>query len=485
MDIKLDLSGRHPAFDKQFPIFNIFYPMQVDKKGDIFLNGFPEFKTTNFDQTKSAALYFHFPFCETICNFCPFTRGKYQDHKTITNYLMALIREIEIKSELNDLKKIPVNSIFVGGGTPSLLNANEIYLFGETIQKYFDLSRLKEFSFECEVKSVTEDKVIALRDIGVTNGRFGLQSFSPFWREMFDLTARLDQIYHTVELFKKYLPKTSFDILYAMNGHTIADLEADLALAITMGNDLIDVYPIDNVVTQIKLHEKTKSANLPPLTADYRYSMNMYLRDYMREHGFLPHNGHGYVRSDSLELKSNPTVTRSYTFEYHNHVYGYDHYEVVGFGVNAISILHGKVITNPNNRNKYVHKMREGKELDILVSRHDQEIDASRGLVTRLPYHGYARKDEIDWSYIPQSTRDALEAFQEAGLVIDQGDELVTTELGWRWYVNMMYVAMPASQRKVLNASVVHRLRQEGRELMAEQIVFRKEGAHQLLGMSP
>jgi len=69
-------------------------------------------------------------------------------------------------------------------------------------------------------------------------------------------------------------------------------------------------------------------------------------------------------------------------------------------------------------------------------------------------------------------------------LVIDQGDELVTTELGWRWYVNMMYVAMPASQRKVLNASVVHRLRQEGRELMAEQIVFRKEGAHQLLGMS-
>lgn len=473
MEIHINKSGKHPIFDRQYPVFNIFYPLQVDaQEGDVLINGFTEFEQTSFAETKSVALYFHFPFCETICNFCPFTRGKYHDHEIITRYLSALIREIEIKATLVDLKRIPVRAIFVGGGTPSLLTADEIRLFGHAIHKHFDLSDLCEFSFECEVKSVTEDKVIALRDIGVTNARFGLQTFDRYWRDMFDLTASIDQLYAAMALFKKYLPYTSFDILYAMNGQTVSQFESDLKLATEMGNDLIDVYPIDNVVTQIKLHNKTKKLGLAPLSADTRYEMNLHLRNFMRERGFIPHNGHGYVRTTAEDIALNEVVSRKYTFEYHNHVYGYDRYEVVGFGVNAISVLHGKVLTNPNNRNQYIRQMIEGRELDVLVSRHGPEIDASRGVVTRLPYHGHIRKDAIEWDLLPPETLNALEAFQTAGLVIEKEDELVTTEAGWRWYVNMMYCSMPKGQKKVLNASVVHSLRQEGRELTTEQVVF-------------
>ncbi len=472
MELVLNKSGRGFAFDKQLPVFNIFYPSQADGENDVFCDGISEIRKTDFSRTRSVALYFHFPFCDTICNFCPFTRGKYSDHSVITEYLKALIREIQLKNETGVLRQLPVGAIFVGGGTPSLLEADEIREFGAAIAENFDLSRLTEFSFECEVKSVTPEKVVALRDIGVTNARFGLQTFDPYWRDMFDLTASLDQIHHASELFAAHIKYTSFDILYAMNGHTMEQFERDLSSAVAMGNHLVDVYPVDNVVTQPKLHEKTKQAGHLPLSANTRFEMNRFLRRYMKDHGFLPHNGHGYVRATKQELLEDPVVTRSYSFEYHNHIYGYEGFDVVGFGVNAISILRQTVLSNPNNRRSYVDSLLKRSVVDTQRSQHSAEIAASRPLVTRLAYHGHIDRGMIDWSNISDETLRSLGDLYEADLVTDRANEIVLTRRGWEWYVNIMYYMMPQSQKDLLDGFIVHHLSQKGREMTKEQIIF-------------
>lgn len=461
------------AFDRQVPVFNIYYPLQWDADaGDVFCNPIEAMREVPLHEIGSAALYFHFPFCDTICNFCPFTRGKFGDREIIARYLDALIREVERKAQVTDLKALPVRAIFVGGGTPSLMTAEEILKFGAMIKAHFDLSRLREFSFECEVKSVTRDKVLALKEIGVTNARYGLQTFNPYWRDMFDLTASLDQIYTANELFRTLLPRSSFDILYAMDGHTDEEFLADIDEA-TRISDLVDVYPIDNVVTQIKLHEKLVAAGKQPTSANKRFDMNVRLRDHMRERGFLPHNGHGYVRCTPEELARNPVVSRTYTFDYHNHVYGHADTVVVGFGVNAISILPRMTLSNTNNRVQYIRDMTEGDGgRTTQISRHGPEIDASRPLVTRLPYHGFVEKDQVRWRDMPSHTLDALSQFLDAGLVLDAGHEYTLTMEGWRWYVNMMYYSMPLSQKSVLDNFIIHNLRQPGRRITAEQITF-------------
>jgi coproporphyrinogen III oxidase-like Fe-S oxidoreductase len=461
------------AFDRQVPVFNIYYPLQWDADaGDVFCNPIEAMREVAPEDIGSAALYFHFPFCDTICNFCPFTRGKFGDREIIARYLDALIREVERKAQVTDLKALPVRAIFVGGGTPSLMTAEEILKFGAMIKSRFDLSRLREFSFECEVKSVTKDKVLALKEIGVTNGRYGLQTFNPSWRDMFDLTASLDQIYTANELFRTLLPRSSFDILYAMDGHTDEEFLADIDEA-TRISDLVDVYPIDNVVTQIKLHQKLAAAGKEPTSANKRFEMNVRLREYMREKGFLPHNGHGYVRCTPEELARNPVVSRSYTFDYHNHVYGHADTVVVGFGVNAISILPRMTLSNTNNRVQYIRDMMEGDGgRSTQISRHGAEIDASRPLVTRLPYHGFVEKNQLRLRDMPSHCLEALSQFLDAGLVVDSGDEYTLTMEGWRWYVNMMYYSMPPSQKTVLDNFIIHNLRQPGRRITAEQITF-------------
>lgn len=159
-------------FNAQFPIYNFFFPSQINiDKG---LNLSDVLYMANVGVT-SRALYFHFPFCETICSFCPFTRGIYKSENDIDRYVSAIIQEIELKSQLIELDNVPIEAIFFGGGTPSLLSPEQIKKVGKAIIDKFDLSKLREFSFEIEVKSLTLDKVLAMKSIGVTHPRFGLQ----------------------------------------------------------------------------------------------------------------------------------------------------------------------------------------------------------------------------------------------------------------------------------------------------------------------
>ncbi len=186
-------------FDRQFPIYNFFFPGQGKERSDAALR---DVLTAAQDHATSRALYFHVPFCDTICNFCPFTRGKYSNREVINQYFESLLTEIRMKADLVDLKRVPIGAIFFGGGTPSLLNADQILRIGDLIRATFDLSHLREFSFEIEVKSLTRERAQAMRDIGVTHPRFGLQTFSPKWREMFDLTATLEQIHGATAMLR-------------------------------------------------------------------------------------------------------------------------------------------------------------------------------------------------------------------------------------------------------------------------------------------
>ncbi|MCR9655479.1 hypothetical protein NB537_11765, partial [Vibrio parahaemolyticus] len=140
MELKLRPHNKM-KFNAQFPVYNFFFPSQINidkslKLSDVLLNA-----NTGI---KSRALYFHFPFCETICSFCPFTRGIYKSESDIERYVSAIIKEIELKSHLIQLNNVPIEAIFFGGGTPSLLSPEQIIKVGKAITDNFDLSKLRE-----------------------------------------------------------------------------------------------------------------------------------------------------------------------------------------------------------------------------------------------------------------------------------------------------------------------------------------------------
>ena len=441
-------------FRSFIPIYNWIYPLTA-RKSEIYTN---ELKSGVFPliasaPIKSRALYFHIPFCDTICTFCPFVRGKYSNSGAIENYTNALIREIQVKAPL--LRgDAPVAAIFFGGGTPSLLNASQITRIGNAIRDYFNLQHLREFSFEFEAKSVDEEALQALRSIGVTHGRFGLQTFNPKYRTLFALTATVDQLYRTADLLSRRFTFVSCDVIYGMHGQSVEDFIDDIGGVAGLNLSNIDFYPINNTVTQTKLHSAYKKAGIAPTGSMVKFYMNSLLRKLMEGYGYLPHNGHGYVKVPATEISRSPVVTDLYSFVYHEHVYGYLGYDVVGFGVNAITSTTRFTIFNEPNREKYTRDMVNSGDCSYIVCEHPPEVDAARPLALHLPYHGTVDLDLIDWGLVPGESKRALDDIMRKGLVETNGRDLCLTIDGWRWYVNIMHALLPPTERRVLESLI-------------------------------
>ena len=459
------LSGKSLVkFDRQFPIYNFFFPSQGKERS---ANAVTDIWAQAARHVRSRALYFHVPFCDTICNFCPFTRGRYSSRAVIDQYFMALLGEIRLKADLVDLKAVPISAIFFGGGTPSLLDPEQIAEIGELIRQSFDLSQLREFSFEVEVKSLTQERADAMRAIGVTHPRFGLQTFSPKWREMFDLTASLDQIHDAADLLKRRFPYQTFDILYGMSGQDEEELMADLREAIALGTTNVDIYPIDNIVTQVGLHAKLERADAAPTSAMRKFGMNVLVDQAMRHAGFMPHNGHGYVRTRA----TGDVVSEAYSFVYHEHVYGYHDHDLMGFGVNAISSTMGHILTQTHSKKVYQEAI-AARRIPCEISGHDAALDFARPLVLRLPYHGRIDKLRVRWDAVHPEVLAKLERLKEEALVVEDGTSLSLTKLGWYWYVNIMYFLMPHDDQLLMNAMVVDKLEDPGRRFSKRELLF-------------
>jgi oxygen-independent coproporphyrinogen-3 oxidase len=450
--MRLLKDGRE-KFDLHFPIYNWLYPtfLQEDEVPKN-TSGTSFFKQIDNSKIKARALYFHIPFCETICSFCPFEKSGFRNYDYVQEYVDALINEIRIKSQIPNIINRPVEVIFFGGGTPSILNPEQILRIGREIHNSFDTSRLKEFSFEIEVKSISKEKLLAMREIGVTHGRFGLQTFNEKYRKLFNLTSTMDQIHQAIEMLNSTLNYFSFDMIYGMNGQTDDEFEDDIINAAKQNTLNIDFYPLNNYVSQIALHRAFRSNNLF-LNSPYRkLEMNVRLKEKLNELGFIPHNGHGYFRT-TKKSHDCPIITDDYTFHYHKHVYGYDDRDIVGFGNSAVSIFNGYSTINEAKRGKYISSLKSYC-LDYTIGKHNANAAANKAVLMHLPYFGYIDKNRVNWSEIYQETKIALEELKTNKLIEETQNQFRLTQIGWYWYVNLMYYLSPKFEKESLNSYI-------------------------------
>jgi len=116
-------------------------------------------------------LYVHIPFCSAICNYCNFNRGLF-DAAQKTRYVSALLTEIKNKGDGS-----PADTIFFGGGTPSLLEPSEVRCIIDACRSAFALTPDAEITLEANPETATRDRLRAFRDAGVNRLSFGVQSF--------------------------------------------------------------------------------------------------------------------------------------------------------------------------------------------------------------------------------------------------------------------------------------------------------------------
>lgn len=457
--MRLNRGNTLMKFDRQLPIYNWLYPLKGQETETIqFRDAHASFDATPI---QSRGLYFHIPFCETICTFCMLNRGLgAEGDEAIEKYVQALIKEIRIKATWPEITAVPPRVIWFGGGTPSILTPDQIRRIGKAIHESFDLSRLEEWTIEMEVKSVTAEKAAAFKEIGVTKARLGLQTFNERYRKLFNITATLDRTYEVVQILGDHFQYRSFDILYGMHGQTMRDFAEDVQKAIDMGTESCEFYPINHLVTQNALHTGYQGARLPALPYVDKMAMSIFAQKYLREAGFRLYNGHGYARLENPEQETD-FISKRYSNKYHEYCWANWDDDLIGFGASSVSQSLDWTIMNDESRPSYTRNLLDNDDIKVKVTRADH-IPYERGLVLQLPYHGKLAKSRIDWDRIPGECADRFGEVLAEGMFVDKGDEYAITELGWTWYVNMMYYLSPSSDQKVLDEFVERRSANKG-----------------------
>jgi oxygen-independent coproporphyrinogen-3 oxidase len=450
--VKLILVPDHPIlkFDRQLPFFNWYYPFERDSdrvpdRAAPLLGFAPR-------RHARTAVYIHIPFCQTICSFCPFSRGRYHSSVEVDRYVSALVAEIALKRQV--IGRYAPMAIFVGGGTPSILEPVHIEALGRAIHESFDLRSLEEFTFELEAKSVSADKLAAMRDIGVNRVSFGVQTFSERHRALFALDATVAQVRKAAELANATFAYTNADMIYGAPDQTLEELRRDAGEARSLGTTTIDFYPLNNLAAQLRMHREAEAQGFPTLPATTRLRYRLHLDEVMRAHAYAPISGYGYALARHVDR---PTVVQhAPKFLYHDIVYGYHDDLVMGYGAAALTQIPGFNLYNFADRGDYAAEVSAGRLPHDAFAVGDS---FEKGLVS-FPYRGVLDKSRIPWASLPVETTSALARACDASLVQDLGETLAVTAAGWLYYVNLMYYLMPAPGKNWISARIATRMRQ-------------------------
>jgi oxygen-independent coproporphyrinogen III oxidase len=181
-------------------------------------------------------LYVHLPFCAHRCGYCDFVTvvGRRDEH---ARYVAALLTELELE---RGLLAEPVETVFLGGGTPTFTDALALARLLEA------LPRAAEVTVEANPETVTTELAVMLCDLGVTRISLGAQSFQPQLLTVLERRARPADVRRAVHTLRDVnFDNISLDLIYGVPGQSAADLERDLAEALALEPEHLSAYELE------------------------------------------------------------------------------------------------------------------------------------------------------------------------------------------------------------------------------------------------
>lgn len=299
------------------------------------------------------SVYIHIPFCKSICSYCDFCKQLYNE-TNVKKYLNAL-RE-EIKDRYNDEE---LDTLYIGGGTPSSLNMNELRELFEII-KLLKTNNLKEFTFECNVNDITEELIIFLNDNKVNRLSIGIESFNKEKLKFMERFSNFDDVKQKIEMIRRIgINNINVDLMYGIPGETLKDLKNDLNLILKLKPEHISTYSlILEEYTKLSLREIT------PIDEEIELEMYNYIRNKLKKKKYT----HYEVSNFALNNKESK----------HNLNY-WNNEEYYGFGLGAHGYIDGIRYENTKNINKYIENDFVAKQ-EIVGIKEKQENELILGL---------------------------------------------------------------------------------------------------------
>ncbi|ASB97018.1 radical SAM family heme chaperone HemW [Streptococcus equi] len=228
---------------------------------------------------KPTSAYVHIPFCTQICYYCDFSKV-FIKNQPVDAYLEALIKEFE-SYQISSLK-----TLYIGGGTPTAITANQLDYLLSHLQQHLQLDQLEEFTIEANPGDLTEDKIAVLRQSAVNRISLGVQTFNDKQLKQIGRSHTEAQIYTTIASLKEAgFQNMSIDLIYALPGQTMQQVKENVAKALALDIPHLSLYSLILEHHTVFMN-KMRRGKLHLPTEDLEAEMFEYIISEMEASGF-------------------------------------------------------------------------------------------------------------------------------------------------------------------------------------------------------
>jgi oxygen-independent coproporphyrinogen-3 oxidase len=296
-------------------------------------------------------IYVHIPFCRKRCHFCYFKVYTDKDSAAIRNYLDAVIKELSFYAAKPVIGGRKPNFIYFGGGTPSYLSVDQLKHLTAAMGQLLSWEQVEEVTFEAEPGTLTDHKLKAIREMGVSRLSLGVENFDD---HILEINGRA---HHSKEIARAYsyareigFPQINIDLIAGMVEETEANWKECVRKTIELSPDSVTIYEME-IPYNTTIYQKMKAeGKLVAPVADWE------TKRHWVDYGFRELERAGYTVASAYTAVKSPTTTK---FIYRDRLWaGAD---LLGLGVASFGHINGVHYQNQHDFEPYLARLEQGQ----------------------------------------------------------------------------------------------------------------------------
>lgn len=363
----------------------------------------------------SAGIYLHIPFCRSRCSYCDFATDVFKSEAAVERYVSALVKEIENYELRSANPKLYIDTIYFGGGTPSLLSPAQLEKLLNAIDRKFFVAAESEITMEMNPATMTMETVCAYRNLGVNRASFGAQTFDDTELKRLGRKHTAQDVRETIELLRAAdFQNVSFDLIAGLPRQTLDDWERNLDEALKLKPEHLSLYLLE-IHEATPLAEQIHSRRQPMPDEDSAGEMYELMIEKTCESGYEQYEISNFSLP-GFESKHNSKYWRCEP--------------VFAFGVSAHSFDGKTRSANERDTNAYVALIENGKNPTVFR----EEIDLSSEFVflglrlsKGIDLNEYKNRFGVD---LTEKYAEDLQRLKDLELIEFAGDRLRLTAKG-------------------------------------------------------
>ncbi|OQY26937.1 MAG: hypothetical protein B6244_12215 [Candidatus Cloacimonetes bacterium 4572_55] len=365
------------------------------------------------------SIYIHIPFCQSKCAYCDFYSVTAHDASVRRKYLAALLVELSRLSEEHDLRRLPVQTLYIGGGTPTIFSGAEIAEFLVHVQECVALSSDNEVTIEANPGSVTAADLNLLRQAGVNRLSLGAQSFDEKKLRLLGRTHSASDTFRAVDAARDAgIKNLNLDVISALPGQSLNELNADMEQAVALSPDHISAYML-TYEENTPLFRQWKNGKLQRTDIDLEAKMLSHTVEFLESRG--------YMRYEIFNYCSFGKVSR------HNQTYwNYENY--LGVGASAASFVSPKRWTNQADVAGYIRSTCQEQSSAGSMENLDKQTQMGEMIFLALRQRQGLRMGRFEEYFGESPLRlfsETIKKYHDYGLIEIKSDHLRLTREGF------------------------------------------------------